>query len=44
MNPQLERLAPYPFERLNALKAGLKPPPGLAHLPLADRAHPLEAP
>ena len=34
MNPQLERLAPYPFERLNALKAGVRPPPGLTHLPL----------
>jgi N-succinyldiaminopimelate aminotransferase len=26
MNPDLDRLQPYPFERLNALKAGLTPP------------------
>jgi N-succinyldiaminopimelate aminotransferase len=32
MNPALERLQPYPFERLNELKAGLKPPPGLKHI------------
>lgn len=34
MNPLLERLAPYPFERLNALKARVRPPPGLKHLAL----------
>ena len=34
MNPQLERLRPYPFERLNALKAGARPPSGLAHIAL----------
>ena len=34
MNPQLERLAPYPFERLAALLAEACPPPGLAHIPL----------
>ncbi len=26
MNPDLEKLQPYPFERLNALKAGISPP------------------
>ena len=26
MNPDLQKLQPYPFERLNALKAGLSPP------------------
>jgi N-succinyldiaminopimelate aminotransferase len=32
MNPLLERLYPYPFERLAALTAGLQPPAGLAHI------------
>ena len=27
MNPQLQRLEPYPFERLRALLAGITPPP-----------------
>jgi N-succinyldiaminopimelate aminotransferase len=35
MNPGFERLAAYPFERLADLKAGLSPPPGLAHIPLS---------
>ena len=35
MNPGFERLAAYPFERLADLKAGLKPPAGLAHIPLS---------
>ena len=35
MNPGFERLAAYPFERLADLKAGLKPPQGLAHIPLS---------
>ena len=35
MNPDLERLLPYPFERLAALKAGLTPPAGLAHIDLS---------
>ena len=35
MNPGFERLAAYPFERLADLKAGLHPPPGLAHIPLS---------
>ena len=30
MNPHLSQLHPYPFERLNALQAGVVPP---AHLP-----------
>ncbi|ALM51335.1 succinyldiaminopimelate transaminase [Halomonas huangheensis] len=34
MNPDIDALQPYPFERLAALKAGLTPPPGLAHRPL----------
>ncbi|WP_300271067.1 succinyldiaminopimelate transaminase [Halomonas sp.] len=34
MNPDLDALKPYPFERLAALKAGLTPPAGLAHIPL----------
>ncbi len=32
MNPDLARLQPYPFERLAALKAGIEPPAGLAHI------------
>lgn len=35
MNPDLERLLPYPFERLAALKAGVTPPAGLAHIDLS---------
>jgi N-succinyldiaminopimelate aminotransferase len=35
MNPGFERLAAYPFERLADLKAGLRPPPGLSHIPLS---------
>ncbi|MDQ2641687.1 MAG: succinyldiaminopimelate transaminase [Pseudomonadota bacterium] len=35
MNPGLQRLAAYPFERLAALKQGLTPPPHLAHIPLS---------
>jgi N-succinyldiaminopimelate aminotransferase len=34
MNPDLDRLQPYPFERLNALKAGVAPPPARAHIAL----------
>ncbi|WP_275288696.1 succinyldiaminopimelate transaminase [Halomonas elongata] len=34
MNPDLDALQPYPFERLAALKAGLTPPESLAHIPL----------
>lgn len=35
MNPDLDRLLPYPFERLAALKAGVTPPAGLAHIDLS---------
>ncbi|MEH6824837.1 MAG: succinyldiaminopimelate transaminase [Motiliproteus sp.] len=35
MNPDLNKLQPYPFERLNALKAGISPPPDLAHIALS---------
>ena len=34
MNPQLDALAPYPFERLHALKAGAAPPSALPHIAL----------
>lgn len=35
MNPDLEKLLPYPFERLARLKQGVTPPAGLAHIPLS---------
>ena len=35
MNPDVERLHPYPFERLAALKAGVTPPAGLEHISLS---------
>ncbi len=35
MNPRLERLQPYPFERLRTLLAGANPPAGLKHIPLS---------
>ena len=35
MNPLLDRLHPYPFERLAALMAGANPPAGLEHIPLS---------
>ncbi|SDJ19380.1 succinyldiaminopimelate transaminase [Billgrantia gudaonensis] len=34
MNPDLDALKPYPFEKLAALKAGVTPPEGLAPIPL----------
>lgn len=34
MNPDLDALKPYPFERLAALRADVTPPEGLAHIPL----------
>ncbi|MFC3284345.1 succinyldiaminopimelate transaminase [Litchfieldella rifensis] len=34
MNPDLDALQPYPFERLATLKAGVAPPEALAHIPL----------
>lgn len=35
MNPDLQRLLPYPFERLAQLKAGVTPPAALAHINLS---------
>jgi len=35
MNPDLEKLHPYPFEKLNALKSGIKPPEQLRHIALS---------
>jgi N-succinyldiaminopimelate aminotransferase len=35
MNPDLDRLHPYPFERLRQLLAGSTPPPDLAHINLS---------
>ena len=35
MNPRLELLRPYPFERLRALLAGATPPAALPHIPLS---------
>lgn len=35
MNPDLQKLQPYPFERLNALKSGVTPPAELAHIALS---------
>ncbi len=35
MNPRLDSLQPYPFERLNALKAGVTPQTNLAHVALS---------
>jgi N-succinyldiaminopimelate aminotransferase len=35
MNPALDRLQPYPFEKLAALKAGVVPPGGLDHIALS---------
>ena len=35
MNPDLEKLQPYPFERLMALKAGITPPADKAHIALS---------
>jgi N-succinyldiaminopimelate aminotransferase len=45
MNPDLDRLQPYPFERLAALKQGVKPPPGLDHIALSigEPKHPTPA-
>ena len=42
MNPHLERLLPYPFERLNALKAGITPPTGYppVMLSIGEPKHP----
>lgn len=35
MNPDLEKLLPYPFERLMQLKAGITPPADKAHIALS---------
>lgn len=35
MNPRLEQLRPYPFERLRTLLAGARPPAALRHIPLS---------
>jgi succinyldiaminopimelate transaminase len=35
MNPLLEKLQPYPFERLRALLAGAKPPEGVKHISMS---------
>ena len=35
MNNDLQRLHPYPFEKLNALKAEVNPPEGLPHIALS---------
>ncbi|MDH5231710.1 MAG: succinyldiaminopimelate transaminase [Gammaproteobacteria bacterium] len=35
MNPDLEKLQPYPFERLMALKQGLTPPAQLSHIAMS---------
>lgn len=35
MNPDLERLQPYPFEKLNRLKAGVVPPADKPHIALS---------
>ncbi len=34
MNPDLNKLQSYPFEKLNKLKAGISPPRDLSHIPL----------
>jgi N-succinyldiaminopimelate aminotransferase len=45
MNPHLDALHAYPFERLAALKAGVTPPPGLAHIAMSigEPQHPAPA-
>jgi N-succinyldiaminopimelate aminotransferase len=35
VNPRLERLHAYPFERLARLKAGITPPSGLSHIAMS---------
>jgi N-succinyldiaminopimelate aminotransferase len=42
MNPLLQRLQPYPFERLRALTAGVKPDPGKTpiNLSIGEPKHP----
>lgn len=45
MNPDLDRLQAYPFERLRALKADLSPPTDRPHIPLSigEPRHPAPA-
>lgn len=45
MNTDLDKLHPYPFEKLNALKSGLKPPEHLSHIALSigEPKHPAPA-
>ena len=45
MNPDLDKLQPYPFEKLAALKAGSSPPAGLKHIALSigEPKHPAPA-
>ncbi|MEH6652149.1 MAG: succinyldiaminopimelate transaminase [Motiliproteus sp.] len=45
MNPDLQQLQPYPFERLNALKNGTTPPADLPHIALSigEPKHPAPA-
>ncbi len=45
MNPRLDHLKPYPFERLRALLAGVEPPPGLRQISLGigEPQHPTPA-
>jgi len=45
MNPDLNSLYPYPFEKLNALKDGVTPPNSLAHIALSigEPKHPAPA-
>ena len=45
MNPRLDLLKPYPFERLRGLLAGVKPPAGLRHINLGvgEPQHPTPA-
>ena len=45
MNPDLNKLQPYPFERLNQLKSGITPPAELSHIALSigEPKHPAPA-
>lgn len=45
MNPRLSHLQPYPFERLNQLKAGIVPPADRTHIALSigEPRHPTPA-
>lgn len=45
MNPDLQRLQAYPFEKLNRLKAGITPPSQLEHIALSigEPKHPAPA-